>query len=136
MMQNLRKYKMPIIIIIVLLVAFIIYSYIHGSQTNNSILTTTTTSSSTVVGQDFVNQLLTLKSIQLNDAIFSNPSFNTLTDFSQPVPTEPQGRPNPFAPIGVDSVNGPTVYATGSSTNFNNLNFTTSLATSSRAGSR
>ncbi|HZS42636.1 MAG TPA: hypothetical protein VFA52_00210 [Candidatus Paceibacterota bacterium] len=133
-MQTIRKYKMPLIIIGVLILAFVIYSFWHGGSSNNGAVLTASSpaANNPQVGQAFVNQLLTLQGVRLNSEIFSNPSFNTLQDFSQPVPTEPQGRPNPFAPIGVDTENGPTINQP-SGPNYSNLNFsTTPAATSSR----
>ncbi|MEJ0001963.1 MAG: hypothetical protein WDN09_02165 [bacterium] len=57
------------------------------------------------VASDFLNLLLSVKSITLNDAIFSDPAFATLRDSSiSLVPDGTEGRPNPFAPIGTDPV--------------------------------
>lgn len=54
------------------------------------------------VGQDLLKQLLQLRALQLNDAIFSRPAFESLQDFSQELVAEPVGRVNPFSPLGVD----------------------------------
>ncbi len=131
-MDIIRKYKTPLSIIAALVLAFILYSYFHGSSSNTGAVLTSNTIAvaDNTVGQSFLNQLLTLQSIQLNSEIFSNPSFNALQDFSQPVPTQPQGRPNPFAPIGNDGINQPTI-TSDATNNSNNLNFsTTPTATS------
>ncbi len=56
------------------------------------------------VATDFVNLLLSVKGIALDDSIFSDPAFQSL-DGSHGVTLVPdgkEGRPNPFAPIGVD----------------------------------
>lgn len=59
------------------------------------------------INREFVSMLLNLQSITLNDDIFSEPAFKALVDntvrLNQP---GNQGRPNPFAPIGTDSISG------------------------------
>lgn len=58
------------------------------------------------IGQEFINQLLNLQAIKLNDEIFSSLAFQSLEDFTI-VLVQPgnEGRPNPFAPFGADSPN-------------------------------
>jgi hypothetical protein len=55
-------------------------------------------------GQQVVNLLRSLSTIQLSDAVFQNPTFSLLQDMSIALPpvTNP-GRRNPFAPIGNDT---------------------------------
>ena len=53
------------------------------------------------VAREFLTLLLSVKSIKLNDAIFSDSSFASLRDSSIVLtPDATQGRPNPFAPFG------------------------------------
>ncbi len=55
--------------------------------------------------QDFLPLLLSVKSIRLDDSIFSDPAFMNLVDGSiLLVPDNNEGRPNPFAPLGADAV--------------------------------
>ncbi len=55
------------------------------------------------IAQDFLSILLNVKSIKLDDAIFSDPAFSALFDSSiLLIPDGTEGRPNPFAPIGID----------------------------------
>lgn len=56
------------------------------------------------ISQEFVNQLINLKAIKLNDDIFSSLAFQSLQDFSITL-VQPgnEGRPNPFAPFGADN---------------------------------
>lgn len=57
------------------------------------------------VGRKFLTLLLSVKSIKLNDAIFSDKAFASLRDSSITISQDtPEGRPNPFAPFGVDIV--------------------------------
>ena len=56
------------------------------------------------LGDEFLQILLNLRTIQLDDSTFSSPSFNSLRDYTITlVPEGNEGRPNPFAPIGVDT---------------------------------
>lgn len=72
---------------------------IDGSVTNANISNETS-----LVVQDFLILLLNVKNIKLNDAIFSDPSFNSLRDSSITlIPDGNEGRPNPFAKFGSDA---------------------------------
>jgi hypothetical protein len=129
MLALLQKYKRILIIIGVLIVTFIIYSHFKGSGGNNQPLTASSnTGIQNPAGQQFFNQLLTLQHITLDDRIFADPRFQSLEDFSQPLPDEPEGRPNPFAPIGVDVAGGVSTSSAGTG-GFGNLNFTSGGAT-------
>jgi len=95
---------------IILILAYFLFFKPAPEQAN---LTTTTTTgdatvanvetSNTTIGADFLNTLLSVKNINLDDSIFSDPSFASLHDSSIVlVPDTTQGRPNPFLPIGTD----------------------------------
>ena len=86
-----------------------------GDSTGNAV-------ASSEIGKDFVTFLLSVKSIKLDDAIFSDPAFLSLKDSSiliLLIDSGAMGRPNPFAPIGSD------VYPTTSNNN-NSLNVNSS----------
>jgi hypothetical protein len=61
--------------------------------------------------QALIDQLLALRSLRLDETIFSDPLFKSLKDFSEPIPPEPVGRANPFLPIGIGSVRTGTTTA-------------------------
>ncbi len=66
------------------------------------------TSENDSIAKDFLTILLNVKSIKLDDAIFSDPAFNALSDSSISLtPDGTEGRSNPFAPIGSDVVATP-----------------------------
>jgi len=68
---------------------------INGSQTEQ-------------IGNDFISVLLNVKNIKLDDSIFLDPAFISLKDSSILLsPTGDEGRPNPFAPIGVEATAAP-----------------------------
>ncbi len=64
---------------------------------------TDTSTPATAAGGEFLTLLLSVKSIKLNDSIFSDPAFQSLSDSSiQLTPDGSEGRPNPFAPLMSD----------------------------------
>lgn len=61
------------------------------------------------IGQEFLTQLLNIRSIKLRDDIFSRPSFVSLTDFTiELIQLGNEGRINPFAPFGIDGDTAPS----------------------------
>lgn len=60
------------------------------------------------MAQDFLNLLLSVKNIKLDDGIFKEVAWSNLVDSSiELVPLGDEGRPNPFAPLGVDVATQP-----------------------------
>ena len=60
-------------------------------------------SSSFAVTQEFLSLLLNVRSIKIDDSIFSDNAFLSLRDSTiLLIPDGNEGRPNPFAPIGSD----------------------------------
>jgi hypothetical protein len=65
----------------------------------------TTANSSDGVAQNFLTLLLSVKTIKLDDSIFSDSAFASLHDSSITlIPDATIGRPNPFAQFGSDNV--------------------------------
>lgn len=117
--------KIVIIILVIValaVVGFSMFSEDTGSSNNtgtlqslntgNSVNTTSTlqTSNQSIldteqINREFVTMLLNLDAIRLNDDIFSEAAFSVLRDNSIRL-NQPgnEGRPNPFAPIGIDQL--------------------------------
>ena len=57
-------------------------------------------SADAAVGQDLLAALALLRTIQLDTSIFSDPIFESLSDWGKTIPPQPIGRRNPFAPLG------------------------------------
>lgn len=56
-----------------------------------------------VVGQDILDLVKETERVSIDKSLFSSVLFTGLVDF-EVIPTpEAQGRPDPFAPVGVDS---------------------------------
>lgn len=97
---------------------FIYFFYIKKSPDDSAtLISSSETSSATEVlsantngsedgTQDFLTLLLSVKNIKLDDTIFSDIAFKSL-DGSHSITLTPdgtEGRPNPFAPLGTDTV--------------------------------
>lgn len=52
------------------------------------------------IERELLDELLRLRSIELDEALFGTPLFISLVDFSKPLVEQPVGRNNPFLPIG------------------------------------
>ena len=113
MKPNIKNILIGVLMLGVLIVAYFMFikkAPTDATLTSSSGITTTdqNTDSSTSglgIGQDFISLLLSVKSIKLNDSIFSDPAFLSLKDSSillMLVDDGSLGRPNPFAPIGSD----------------------------------
>jgi hypothetical protein len=76
-----------------------------GLVTSPSLTNTPVAANTGQVGGEFLKLLLSVKSIKLNDSIFSNPAFLSLSDSSiLLVQDGSEGRANPFAPLGDDKI--------------------------------
>ena len=85
---------------------------VSSTSTNSSgvATTTTTTGTDSSVTGDFLSLLLNINTIKLDDGIFDDPAFNSLHDSTITlIPDVTQGRTNPFAQFGSDSVSTTSV---------------------------
>ena len=96
-MQGLFQNKLVLVTAIGIAVALAAWYGLTSSPRNPSLVTATAVSGGP--GQELVETLLMLRAVKLEGAIFAQPSFAGLTDFSTPIVPEPVGRPNPFAPL-------------------------------------
>lgn len=105
-MRIINKNKKILIVIAIVVLAFIFYSvFLKPDAGNNmAVVSLAGSSGSFTVGRDIITLLADLKSINLSGELFNGNVFRSLEDFSVPIVPEPQGRINPFAPIGVISI--------------------------------
>jgi hypothetical protein len=54
------------------------------------------------VGQDIIDLVAKVDSLSIESSLFSSTLFTNLKDASVPITPEAQGRPNPFAIIGLE----------------------------------
>lgn len=79
-----------------------------SSPPNVVLSETTTLNQNSSITKDLLSVLLSVKSIKLEDSIFSNTAFISLKDSSISLTqTGDEGRTNPFAPIGYENVATP-----------------------------
>jgi regulatory protein YycI of two-component signal transduction system YycFG len=85
-------------------------SLVSYSPLNTELPNTNTLDQNSLITQDLLSVLLSVKSIKLDDAIFSDEAFINLKD-SSILLTSPgdEGRLNPFAPIGFDIITTPAI---------------------------
>lgn len=120
-MQTIFKNKIVVLVIVIILVVLGYYmmkggdtaTNTSGGVTKQAVSSTSAGGSASLAagpGQEFVAQLLAIQNITLSLDIFSDPVFTGLQDFSRDIPLQPVSRPNPFAPIDLNSftVNTPT----------------------------
>lgn len=107
--------KKIVILLIVIVIGAVVYNVFFkskapvGNLSSSAPIATTGAGSvtETTVGRELLATLLNLRTIKLNDQIFTNPSFTSLQDFTITlVGLGNEGRPNPFAPIGTDQSGG------------------------------
>ncbi|MDB5224515.1 MAG: hypothetical protein JWO43_137 [Candidatus Adlerbacteria bacterium] len=84
----------------------ILYFMFNSSSAPSQPLTTST--ANPALTQQLLAALASLHTIQLDDTVFTNPVFVSLTDFGVTIPPENVGRRNPFQPLsgGVVSSGG------------------------------
>lgn len=107
--QQPSKTKTYGMIAIVILAFLLIYFYMSGDTPTTGTLTPG--SSYGTVGASELGLLNQVRSLKIDSALFTDPVFVSLQDYSVAITPEPVGRPNPFAPLP-----GETVKSTGSQT--------------------
>ncbi len=79
--------------------AFVYFNFFSGGGGGEAVVTTSGEANSPI-SQELLITLTTLNIITLDDSVFKDPAFISLSDFGVQIPTEPVGRRNPFAPPG------------------------------------
>jgi hypothetical protein len=52
-----------------------------------------------IIGEDLMQAIETVKSINLDKSLFSDDAFVSLVNYETPIDPQPIGRDNPFAPV-------------------------------------
>lgn len=103
MMELLSQHKMLAIAAIIAFAIGLWYVLSGGTSAPNDSLLSSKPASADPASAGVIEVLLALRSIKLDGAIFSEPAFGALRDFSTQITPEPVGRPNPFAPLAHES---------------------------------
>ena len=111
------KIKNIIILVVVAVILILVYFYfIKGnsdqtaliSSSPNPVLPANGANADSQITQDFLSLLLNVRSIKLDDTIFSDVAFKNLSDSSITLtPDGTEGRTNPFAPLGSATITAP-----------------------------
>ena len=91
-------HKLIILVIALVLIGFLTYNFFTVPPTIP--IVPGGKAHSEIVGADILALVKKLNAISFDSSLFSSNSFTFLRDFSVSLIPEPQGRPNPFAPIG------------------------------------
>ena len=91
--------KSTIIITLIIVAAAGVYLYYEGNPLPQSSSTLDATSGAATVGTQVLNLLNQIRSLKIDDSLFTDPGYRTLRDYSVSIPPENVGRANPFAPI-------------------------------------
>jgi hypothetical protein len=110
-----QKLKGIIIFAVIITIVILVYVfYFKGDAVDEGALTSSGAAPDAVsqtgeapdpaLGEEFLVLLLNIQNIKLDGAIFEDPAFKSLQDSSiELVQDIPEGRPNPFAPIGSEN---------------------------------
>lgn len=86
-----------------LLVGFALYQLFWKTDEAGTALQQAVGPESETPSRNVAQLLSSIRSISIDESFFSDPVFQSLQDFTTPIAPEPQGRQNPFAPIGQTS---------------------------------
>ena len=82
--------------------------FAYKSGGSDELLTSTATSTPTSkVSRELLLTLSDLRSLTLDNSIFSDAAFMSLVDFRVDIPLQPVGRDNPFAPLSSGGTRAP-----------------------------
>ncbi|MDE2071275.1 MAG: hypothetical protein KGI70_00890 [Patescibacteria group bacterium] len=99
-MNLFAKYRTGLLAVVLVLCLVIAYLFYMGGPSTPALSTVDTSSP---VSSDLLAVLGSLHTIQLDQTIFTNPVFVSLSDFGVTIPPENVGRRNPFAPVGAQT---------------------------------
>ncbi len=97
-MQSLKHNKIVMGGVVVALAALVYFWFFSGDSSKDALVTTNQDPTSEV-SRSLLVTLSNLNTIKLDNTIFDDPVFLSLSDFGVVIPLEPVGRRNPFAPL-------------------------------------
>ncbi len=100
--------KKIIIFVVVFICIVVVWSMVSGKKDSSESLTSSSgtvdtsllSTEQSVVADEFLNTLINLHTITLDDAIFSDARFASLVDYTVQLTPQTVGRSNPFTPVG------------------------------------
>lgn len=103
------------LVLIGVIVAAAALLYFYSSSGSDATLTSTDGAQSPV-SNELLATLGNLRTIQLDNSIFKEPLFMSLSDFGVAIPPVAAGRRNPFAPVGQGGAPVQTATSSGTTT--------------------
>lgn len=100
--MNTKKtsYKTIAISIILVVLAAVAYFYYNGKpSSSSSVLSSQDAEGEGDASMRMMSLFNQIKSLHIDTSLFKDSGYQTLRDYSTPIPTESVGRSNPFAPI-------------------------------------
>jgi hypothetical protein len=101
---------MPILLGVLLLAGLYVYTQYFMKPAS---ATLTESDNSATLSGDILITIQKLHTITLDNSLFSDPAFQSLSDFGVTIPPEAVGRRNPFLPIGGIGASGAGTSAGG-----------------------
>lgn len=98
MMDFIKKNKVLLGGIITVFLGLVVYLNFFAGAPSGELLASTDQVSP--ISQELLSVLSNLHTIKLDNSIFSDPAFQSLTNFGVELPPENVGRRNPFLPLG------------------------------------
>jgi len=96
-MTNTGNSKVGFLLGVMVLLGLAVYKLFFYTPTDLSLVTTDITTQGS--GKQVVDLYQRLQAVQLDTSLFQNSTYRTLVDFSEPIPSQPVGRKNPFDKI-------------------------------------
>lgn len=113
-MLALLKKNMVVVGVLAAAVAALFYFY---SSSGGGATLTSSAETSSPVSQEILATLGNLRTIRLDNSLFADPLFVSLSDFGVSIPPAAAGRRNPFAPVGQNGpASTPVATTTGTTT--------------------
>lgn len=104
MLKRIKNKKNILFSIIMMFICFFAYQYWVGAAESDYQLISIKDAASGDVGNETLQLLSELRTLVLDEDIFTDRTFQNLEDFSVELQPQPIGRNNPFAPIGADGI--------------------------------
>lgn len=101
-MENVRLVKI-LILVVVLFAVLGFFGYYFFRTEDVPILQTRDIAGASEQGREVVQALSQLKNLKIDSGVFDVPGFDTYIDFSININSEDIQRPNPYAPIGIET---------------------------------
>ena len=103
-MQNISLKNKNILVPILILLALAVMAYFYYRGGDTEMISLDQSADTGPLGQDILILAEKLNILSIDASVFSSVLFTTLVDWSLPLLSESQGRTNPFALIGTDTV--------------------------------